>query len=328
MNKAVKGEPRRRDVARHASSRGAARPVCLVACIAALTGCGEAETPVEDPPKAMHASSGYLRVEITDEIVTIEAREASLKDLVEEIARQSGLQAVLHDPLEARVTLELRRLPLREALGSILRDRSFALQHIRSSSIAGGKPGDAGTWRLWVFSSDVRPAVRVDSPGALDADVAIATLAFALADDDAKVRLEAVAALADAGSDQAAAALATAALSDGDSSVREEAVHAMGEIGGDIGIQVLERALMDSDADVREAAVEAFAAIGGNESALALADVLNSGDASLRAAAVDALGEIGGEPAVGLLRHASADEHSIVREAAQELLAELSSKER
>ncbi len=308
----------------------AASLACLVAGLTLLVGFVEAQDTLEGTQATTHASPGYLHVEITDEIVTVKARDVTVKDLIEEIARQSGLVVVLHDPLDERVTMELHRLPLPEAMGRILRDQSFALQYVQPLSSTGNS-SDAHPSRLWVFSKgpadDYARQDAVKGLGALNADEVIVPLSLALADDDANVRLEAVSALANVGSDQATAALAAAALSDGDSSVREEAVYALGEIGGETGMQVLEQALMDPDNRVREAAVEAFADIGGDESALALAVALNDEDASLRAEAVDALGEIGGETAIRLLQQALADEQSSIREAAAEFLAELSSQE-
>lgn len=327
----------------------AARLACLVAGLTVLVGFVEAQDTLEGVQAKTHASPGYLHVEIADDIVTVKARDVSVKDLLVAVARRSGLVLVLHDPLDERVTLELHRLHLPEAMRRILRDQSFALQYVQPLYSAGNS-SDAHPSKLWVFSkgagdnhasSDVTPAIEelqldsingkagrgqdaVEGLAALDADERIARLGPALADGDANVRLEAVSALANAGSDQAAAALATA-LSDGDSSVREETVDALGDIGGKTAIQALVQALMDPDNEVREAAVEAFANIGGDESAVALAVALNDKDASLRAKAVDALGEIGGETAVSLLQQALADEERSIRETAAGFLAELSS---
>ncbi len=317
---------------RHAVTQRPARLACLVTCAALLLGCVDAQDTVTGMRPAIRASPDNLRVATSDGLVTVQARDVSVWALLEEVARQSRLIVVSHDPLDERVTLDFQRLPLPEALDRILRDQSFALEELQRLTGAGDRR-DARPRRLWVFSkgpagdhasADTTAADDVEDLDALDADGLTGPLSLALADDDTNVRLDAVSALAAVGSDQAAATLAAVALSDGDSSVREEAVYALGEIGGEIGIQVLAQALIDPDDDVREAAVEAFANIGGDESALALAVALNDGDDSVRAGAVDALGEIGGETAIRLLRQASLDEESSIGESAAELLAELS----
>lgn len=293
------------------STRRAAGAVCLVACAVLLIGCVEPPNTNEGTHPTGHAAPGYLHVETADELVTVLARDVSLKDILAEVARQNGLVLVLHDPLDEHVTLELRRLPLSQALGRMLRDRSLLWQSGQTSSGA-SNPRKTYPGRLWVFSKGQRDAAE------------IAFSNPALLDERAKVRLDAVSALADAGGDQAVATLTAIALSDGDSAVREEAVDALGDIGGTTGIQGLEQALTDPDYHVREAAVEALADTGGDASALALTAALEDRNVSLREEAVDALGEIGGPTAVRLLRLAAKDEHSAVREAAAEYLAELS----
>lgn len=313
-----------------AQTRRASPVVFVVVCATLLLGCVDAQDPAAVMQPATDASQSQFLVAITDELVTVKAGNASVRSLLDEIARQSNLVVVSHIPLTARVTLQFERLPLREALDLILRDQSFALQDVQPSS----RPGNssAGQLRkLWVFSkgpvgASISPhftsAERLEDLDSLDAENLIEALGLALTDHDANVRTDAASTLADVGSDQAAAALAIAALNDGDTSVRQEAVYALGVIGGEIGIRTLQQALIDPDNEVREAAIQAFANIGGDRSAMALAVVLNDSDASLRAEAVDALGEIGGETATHLLRQALADERSSIREDAAELLAE------
>jgi HEAT repeat protein len=322
----------------HALTLRVIRLACLVAALTQSVSRVEAQDALAMRARN-HASSGYLHVQIADNIVTVEARDVTVEALLREIARQSGLAVLLHDPLDERVTLELQGLPLSEAIRRILRDQSFALRYVGSPQSAENPNGEQPDM-LWVFSKRprddhasliTRNARRAQGPddslGTPDADEGVVPLSLALADDDVKVRLKAVSALIDIGGEQAAAALAAVTLSDKDASVREEAVYGLGEIGGETGMQVLEQALMDPDGRVREAAVEAFTDIGGSESARALAVALNNQDASLRAEAVDALGEIGGETAIRVLRQALADEQSFIREAAAEFLAELASQE-
>lgn len=297
------------------------RTTCLVRLAVSmilLAGLAAAEDTVADNPAPPQAAPGYLYVEIADGVATVAARNAPVKALLEEIARQSGLVFVLYDPLDERITTELRRLPLPEVISRLLRHRNFALHH-------------AYPVRLWVFAK--RPGI---GPGEIDdTDYAaaggqeqdeVASLSRALRDADVRVRLKTISALAEIGSERAITALTTA-LHDSDSRVREEAVHALGEIGDTSAITLIERAFMDAEQDVQEAAVQAFADIGGERAAAALATALYDERASLREDAVYALGEIGGTTAIGLLQHALTDQDDAIREAAAEILAELSDRQ-
>jgi len=317
--------------ARRALTRRAAPVVWLAACAALLLGCVKAQDSAAVVRPAADASQDDLWVLITDDLLTVRARDASVGMLLDEVARQSGLVVVSHAALAARITVKFERLPLREALEVILRDQSFTLQDVESLSREGNTSA-ARLRKLWVFSEGPKrepPSSRVASAGRLedldsfDAENLAGALSLALTDGDANVRADAVSTLAEIRDDQAAAALAMAALNDGDSSVRQEAVYTLGAIGGETGIRGLQQALIDSNPEIREAAIRAFADIGGDRSAMALAVVLNDGDASLRAEAVDALGEIRGETANQLLHQALADEQSYIRDDAAELLAEV-----
>ncbi len=277
----------------------------LIAGLALLAGFVEAQETSAFAP--------HLEVTLTGDIVTMTARNAAVQDILEEISRQNGLIVVAHEPVEKRLTLEIRSLPLVDALRSILRNQSYAFQ-----------PAEQAPGRLWVFSNETEPDERdaAESPGDADTNEVTMSLSRAQAGDP-DVRLEAVSSLGIEGGNQAAAVIAVAAVYDEDAYVREEAVYALGETGGVAARQTLEQAILDSDDRVREAAVEALAEIGGEESALALAAVLNDEDPSLRQNAVYALAEIGGETAIGILQQAVADHHIGVREAATDVLAEL-----
>lgn len=305
------------------------RLACLTAGCALLVGAGRAQDTVESQQPTTHSRPGHLKVEVADRTVSVTAREATVGQLLAEIARQSGLAVDSEGPLDERADLELDRVPLREALHRILRGHNFVLLYVEPPSGV-ERASDALPNRLWVFSKrpdDPHAPSKSGAAGreASEADERLLRLSLALADANAKVRLAAVTEMLDIGSDEAEAALAAAALLDPESSVREEAVYGLGEIGGEAGVAILEQALMDPERSVREAAVEAFTAIGGEDSAGALAVALNDEDASLREQAVYALGEVGGETAISLVHQALADEQDSVRDAAAEVLDELSS---
>lgn len=327
----------------------------LVACFAvAVVGATEKDAFGDsDGPAA--SRPGYQRVEISDNFVTLQAHNAGVREVLDEIARKSDLIIVAPGPLHGWLTLEFERQPFDEALRRILRGRSYLLHQARPAAVATIGSHDRRS-TLWIFSSgpagksgqlgagggpdsemavviaalqtqlmsdDVR--VRQEAIGRLrqlGVHEVIAPLSYALTDEDQKTRVKAIYALADVGGEDAAAAMAAAAV-DENPWVREETAYALGTLGGNTAIQILKLALDDTDSAVRGSAIEAFTDIGGGESAAALAVALRDADASLRVDAVEALAEIGGEAAMRLLHQALENRDDAVRIAASEALAEL-----
>jgi HEAT repeat protein len=115
----------------------------------------------------------------------------------------------------------------------------------RSPQVGVSAPVPASTVREQRATS-----VSADGPSqALDA----ARLAFAASDP--LMRAEAAADLASVGTDVVVPELMVAALHDRDARVREEAVHALAEIAIDDAVPTLAQALQDPDAEVRRTAL-------------------------------------------------------------------------
>ncbi len=333
----------------------AARLAFLVGALMLLINGGNAQQILGDAPVMTQGTWGSLYVRIDDGVVTVRARDVSVKDLVTEIARQGDLVLILHEPLDERITIELERLALHKAMDRILRAWNFTLQYVPAETGTGHK-GGAHSGRLSVVSrawgsgsvhdgdAVETSAKRASTSGvlkpvgvhedvgrtlevaiglaALERDDTIAALSLTLTDADPEVRLKAVSELANLGGDEAAVALAVA-LADEQARVREEAVHALGDIGGETAGQILGQAVTDTEISVREAAIDAFADIGGDESAVALAVALSDKDASVREDAVYALGRIRSKSAGWGLNQALMDQDSKVREAAIDALADI-----
>jgi hypothetical protein len=246
--------------------------VCLGGALGSVIGCG----PLGDEAERGRSD---LRVDVAGGAASVEARDATVKEVLEEIARQSGLVIVPYAPLDERVTLKFEHLPLSEALRRILRDRSFALQQNE-----GGRRG-----KLWVFSNEPD---RSERPARQGAGESLATASRALTDHDKETRLDAISVLAGVGDQDAATALVTAALSDVAPEVREEAVYVLGEIGGETSIPFLSHALADPNADVREAAVEALGEIGGEKATRLLRQTVANGHRSIRDTAAGVLSDL------------------------------------
>ncbi len=337
----------------------AARRAGLVAGLLLFVNCVMAQDGYEDRQISADSTTSYLHVQMSDDLVTLKAYNVGVRDVLEEIARQSDLIVVSHASLDGRLTLELERVPLSEVLWRIMRDQSYLLYQAQATTgVRNANHEHPST--LWIFSEgtaddpghaeaashsslDTTVAIEVLQSELMSDDVrtrqeaikglrrlkaneAIAPLSFALADEDKKVRVKAIYALADIGGDDGVAALA-AASGDENAWVRAETAYALGTIGGDTAIQVLKHALYDADNDVRRSAIEAFTEIGGGQSARALAVALQDADPSLRVEAVEALAEIGGTTAIGLLAQALQDQDSAVQKAADEALAELMSQD-
>jgi len=225
-------------------------------------------------------------VRITNNLLTVKVHDASVEELVEEIARQGGLKIVWYGTISERITLDFQGLALDQALARILRHHSFAL--------ASARPG-----KLWII-----PKGAEGSPPQ--------TAAANESEQEDFLQDESI-----------DLTLLIAALRSEDSWEREEAVEALGEIGGPESAQFLGVALKDEDEDVRQAAIAALAHIGGDRAAQVLAVALDDEDEWFREEAVEALGEIGGNSAIRLLEQALSDEYDGVRDTAEELLEEL-----
>jgi len=235
-------------------------------------------------------------VRIANNLLTVKVHDASVEELIEEIARQSGLNIVWYGTISERITLDFQGLALDQALARILRRHSFAL----ASAQGGEGEGTAARPRkLWIIPKGAEgspPQAAAANESERD-DV--------LQDESLDITL------------------LIAALRSEDSWEREEAVEALGEIGGPESAQFLGVALTDEDEDVRQAAIAALAHIGGDRAAQVLAVALEDEDEWFREEAVEALGEIGGNSAIRLLEQALSDEYEGVRDTAEELLEEL-----
>ena len=344
---------------RNCLTSNAGRRAALVASILLFANGAIAQDGFDFRAVSADAAASYLDLEMSDDLVTLSSHNVGVRDVLDEIARQSDLMVVSHGPLHGRLTLELERLPLFEALRRIMRGQSYLLHQAQAATgarIANHKRQST----LWVFSDgsendpgytetakhfvwETRSAIEVLQSQLMSDDIrvrqeaikglrrlkvneVIAPLSYALADEDKKVRVKAIYALADIGGDDAVAAL-VAASGDENAWVRAETAYAMGMLGGDTAIQVLKHALQDANTDVRETAIEAFQDIGGGQSASALAVALQDTDATLRVEAIEALADIGGETAMRLLDQALEDQDNGVRQAANEALAELLSQD-
>ena len=253
------------------------REACLAAGLTFLFGLVHAEDS--------------LRIAIDPESVSIKASNTSIRNVLEELSRQSKLVVISQDALDDLVTVDIDEATLAEAIRRLLRQKSFMLQQL-SHATAYNIPVDSPYIRLWILSPGSNDGAHSWTTGTRPTN------------DSELIHYQIL------------------ALSD-DSRDRREAMVGFADIGGDIHISYLQHGLSDPDTRVRKEAIESVIEIGGEESLRALSTVLNDSDVGLRIAAVDAVGEIGGQEAIALLRLALNDSNDTVRETAAEWLTEL-----
>ena len=257
----------------------------------------QAKNPTPAQP-GVSSSQSIPVVRFADERLTVKVRDIPLRELLKEVAWESGLALVLLSPLQDRVTIEFHGLRLDKALRRILRHRNFVVEYDEQTDEA-GKSVVIRPAKLWVFGNE-------------DGDYPAQTIVF----EKTKPRLpQGLTALDEA--------VMQASFESENPENREDAVEMLGQSGSPDAIAKLGLALTDDNTAVREAAIDALTDIGGDEAAQALAVMLQDEDAALREDTVEALGVIGGDVAMNLLEQAVHDNDEFVRETAAEVLSQI-----
>ena len=279
-------------------------PVFRLLYLAALTfsvGLGGTEarektgqTAGQVPPKGavVHASDGLL---------SVRAQGASLGDLLEDVARQTGLTLEGHVSIANRITIQFDQLPVEEALHLLLRGQSYLL-------VSREKRGHAPTilvpeviriFRVRDAFSPGKQLPRVDERASRGASLEFAPEISGLLDilersDDTWEKEDAILALVQAGDWRLALPLGRIALTDEDKAIRVGGIQALVKLGGKEAAQALAVALEDEDADIRRLAVNALGQVGGEGAVEFLNHVWRRDwDLSVRDAAAAALAQLG-----------------------------------
>ncbi|HIE94364.1 MAG TPA: hypothetical protein EYQ83_16440 [Acidobacteria bacterium] len=292
------------------SARGASRCATGVWLLLWLTSTSPGPAAAQ-PLQLVHLAEGRL---------TVAAHDASLRGLIEEISRESGVRLERADALRGDVTVRFRRRTLEDGLALILSGWRYALTSESGQGLGGST--EPSLFRLRVIgprtvsfrapAATAPPADQAahqpiresaDGPGPFEA---------LLASDDLTVVRRA----------------GLAALRDPDRWVRARAVNALAARGGDDAVTLLEVALRDAEIGLRLDAIEALRRIGGDRAARGLTGVLHDRSRLHRLRAVDALGAIGGSTAMQLLDYVQAVDHDeTVRAAAADQLAVLRARQ-
>ena len=259
-------------------------------------------------------------VHLADGRLTVAAHDASLRALIEEISRESGVRLEGADALRGDVTVRFRRRTLEDGLALILSGWRYALTSESRQEPGGGI--EPSLIRLRVLG---RRTVSLGAPAAAASPVDVAAHQPVREPADGSGSLEALLHSDDLTVVRRAG---LAALRDPDRGVRARAVNALAARGGDDAVTLLEVALRDAELGLRLDAIEALRRIGGDRAARGLTGALHDRSRPHRLRAVDALGAIGGPTAMQLLDYVQAVDHDeTVRAAAADQLAVLRARQ-
>ena len=198
------------------------------------------------------AAPQNLRVHVNDNLVTINATNVMVRDLLTEISKHTGLKVVSNLPLDRTLSIDLDQRTLPKVLSRILRDENTILQSITN--------GDSQDYILWVIA-DGSSRSDVAANATLVIDPNATTTDLGLNDENPNVRFDAVMDLADGDS----SAVLAQALADPEPEIREAAVFALAEVGDETSVHLIRQALSDPDRDVREVAEEMLMVLDDGE---------------------------------------------------------------
>jgi len=213
---------------------------------------------------AQAAPASPMQVSIEQGLLTVEAREAPLADLLHMIGEQAGLRVTIHGNVKTLVTDSFAGLSLGEGIRRVVGANGLVLIYTPSR-------GEAGASLLTEVRVYHSPPAATMSKGTDPKKPAEATRPR---DSDRATRLKAIQELARRRDEAAIAALVQILAQDEDPIVRAQAALALATIGGAQAAGALTTALEDQDPSVRIEAARAFAGVEGERAIPALGDVL------------------------------------------------------
>jgi len=255
-----------------------------------------------------------LFVDVNGGFTTVTAVDVPVRDILEEIAMQSGIIVYSRSSLGMRVSYSIQDKSVPDAIRKILKNQKFTLHYIADA--ATGLPVFGS--RLWIFADDATQATPLWNVGEPAHDW---SLRYAAGDSE-KNRLSTISNTATQVDNTGTDLELFAAMNDPSVAVREEAVFGLGELNDPASISYLKNALYDPEQRVRVAAITALVETANNDAAVALSGLLDDENVSIRSETIHALADIGGDIAKYYLRQALGDTNEINRETAAAYLAE------
>ena len=260
-----------------------------------------------------------LFVDVSGGFTTVTAIDVPVRDILEEIAMQSGIIVYSRSSLGMRVSYSIRDKSVPDTIRQILKGQKFTLHYIADATT--GLPVFGS--RLWIFADDATPATPLWNVGVPAHDW---TLRYAAGDPENN-RLSTVSSIATQEDITGAGPELFAAMNDPSVAVREEAIFGLGELNDPASIAYLKNALYDPEQRVRVAAITALAETANDDATVALSGLLGDDNVSIRSETIHALADIGSNVARHYLQQALADTSEINRETAAGYLAEYASTE-
>lgn len=281
----------------------------LAACYAAYGPAVQASQHSPDVANGVEVS-----LEFDDDLLSIDARDATLVSLLAEIGRQAGFEVVLVDDFDDRrpLSLNLRKMPLERVLRRLLRDTSNMIFHAE---------GGRGIAQVWLLGSG---PVEPRAPPVIENDDVETSELPDKTGDRARTVLRlanhAEAARASQIFKQIEETLTWVVTGDQDALVRSRAAMALGKLGTDGAITALALATRDIDASVRAQAIVALGGIDSMPATRMLGDILMdvSRPSSSRIIAARMLWRHDRDLARSYLESAANDSDDSVRQAAAE----------
>jgi hypothetical protein len=293
------------------------RPAALLASLLVAATMGVVAT------SRVAAEGVELSVVVEGGVASIEARDAPIADVLRAIGERGGVVVTVEGEAGDYISRSLDRVPVREAIGLLLREIPSAviyktsvgeLVEINVRFTGGGSP------------SGVPGAAQPGAPGTTSADPSAVTSAseeLAVDPDDPREdRLAFVRSAARAPKKDGLGELALLVREDEDATIRVAAAGALGRLRSGEAGEALVLALADRDRRVRRAAARALGAFGDEQAIGALERVLlEERVPAVRQMAVYALSRMSGEAALDALEAAQFDPDRTVRAIAETALS-------
>jgi hypothetical protein len=251
---------------------------------------------------------GDIRIELNDDLLSAEIRNASLPQVLTEIGKLAGFKVVRVDDFDdfPRIDSKFESLPLEAAVKRLVADTNSIFFY---SAEQGGGPGRRLS-QLWLLG-----------PGEAGPDLSRQDQAIdGLQNEEPLIRSQAVLRLVQQEGEEAALEKLSLMLqTDQDPLVRSRVAIALGALGDERAVPELEAALQDPNSSVRAQSITALGHIGGDRATMALGSILTDVniDSVERVMAAQALWKLDSEIARSYLQAGSSDNDDQVREASR-----------
>jgi hypothetical protein len=239
-------------------------------------------------------------VKVGKGLVSVEARDAVLADLLHAIGKQAGVEVTIHSGGADRVTQSFAGVGLDDAIKLLAKGKDVVLVYSTATNKAGTNLVEV---RLFAASAPGGRVVTQQGRGAAQSQAGksmgdqtrqarpdgVASQVAKLTDADVTVRREAAMALATRPDKQAVGAL-RAAAEDQDAVVRTVALITLGQLLDDGSVGIMSQALLhDPEVNVRRAALSALSRLRTESARRAVQAAESDSDAGVSQAAADAL---------------------------------------